>query len=861
MTQLNSGLWRVFEDQTVDGKYVLLKLLGVGSYGGVFLADEVVADRLIRQVAVKLMETNPAGQDAQMKELIAAANLDHPGLLRSFTCGLCELNRIPLLYLVTELADETLEERIETAVLSPEEAHAVAISLASGLTYLHGQSSPLVHRDIKPANIMRVNSAWKLGDFGLIRAIDRQNPKQTATMVGTAAYAPPESYRGAVTPAWDVWSLGILLTEMLTGRLPFDGDNSQRMMIAVSSQDPDVPSDLPEPFGAIIRGCLAKDPGARWSAARVLEVLSCDPSVNPSSSLSAPAAHPSLPDAFYTRLGTLASSPGTVPLVVSPDGTGDYLSPSEAARSAPAYATITVLPGVYSEPIILDRPMTIEGKGDLETIVVETRGAACLVMRTDSALVRGLTLASRADLSAGSQASFRKHPAVEIGQGELTIESCDITCASTVCISVRGKDTRPILRNCRIHDGKTGGLLVTDHAEGLLDGCEVYANGGAGVEIRTGAAPRLLRCDIHANLEAGVSIEDAGPILENCDIHGNSGPGLAIGIGGKPAVRVCRMFDGGQAGVSVRDGGLGTFEECDIRTNMLSNVIIARSANPHFLRCRIHDGHSNGVWVSQNGQGVFEDCEIFANTFAGLKVSHGGNALVRRTTLRDGKRTGVSLHERSRATLIDCDVASHAQAGVQAEPTAHLTLRHCFVRDGKESGIEMACDGLLDGCEVSRNGGTGVEIRQGGKPTLRACRIHNGRYVGVLAQGGAQAILEDCDVFANALPGVAIGEGSRVDVRSCRIYDGKQVGLVFWERGRGVVEDCEIHGNALGGVRIRQESDPLIRSCRINRNGRHGIHVSERSEGAVMDCDLTDNQMDALFVEAGCATEGSGNTQ
>ena len=110
-----------------------------------------------------------------MQELIAAANMDHPALLRSFTCGLCELNRVPMLYLVTELAGQTLEERIQANPLSEEDVREVVYNVASGLAYLHGQSRALIHRDVKPGNIMQVRSKWKLGDFGLLRANERES--------------------------------------------------------------------------------------------------------------------------------------------------------------------------------------------------------------------------------------------------------------------------------------------------------------------------------------------------------------------------------------------------------------------------------------------------------------------------------------------------------------------------------------------------------------------------------------------------------------------------------------------------------------------------------------------------------------
>src|SRR5579871_1190916 len=127
---MSSILWRVFEGQVVDGKYYLQKLLGAGSFGGVFLADEVVADRLIRQVALKLIEPNPERTGRQLQELIAATNLDHPALLRCLTPGQCQLNGLSFLYMVTELAEGTLADRLHTGPLPPEELREIAQHLA-----------------------------------------------------------------------------------------------------------------------------------------------------------------------------------------------------------------------------------------------------------------------------------------------------------------------------------------------------------------------------------------------------------------------------------------------------------------------------------------------------------------------------------------------------------------------------------------------------------------------------------------------------------------------------------------------------------------------------------------------------------
>lgn len=848
---MNSVLWRVCEGLVIEGKYHLQRLLGTGSYGGVFLADEVVADRLIRQVAVKLIEPDPRRSDRQMQELIAATNLDHPFLLRCFTPGICELNNLPLLYLVTELAEETLQHRLEGGPLPLPEAYDTLHRIASALAYLHEQPRPLVHRDIKPANVMSIGGRWKLGDFGLLRAVDSAQGTRTGTIVGTAAYAPPESYEGIVSPAWDVWSLGALMQETLTGCLPFSAETPHQLMIAVSSQEPALPADLPAPYVEIIRGCLTKDPGARWTAAQVLEAL--EAAVPPSRPIRAGTGALS-PD-FYQRLSPPSSSHAKRSLIVSPSGEGDYRTLGEAIRSVPPNTVIRVRPGLYNETLVIDRPVEIAGDGPAESIVIETTGCESLIVDAERATLRGLTLQSRAGIHQ------RKHHAVVIRRGEILLEECDIACTSLACVSVQGAAATPTLRNCHIHDGKTGGILFGEGSGGRVEACELFANFGPGIHITGGAGPTLSDCRIHDGREAGLQIDARGAgRIDYCHLYDNEGPGIHIGAEAAPAIHHCTIYANRQAGIAVRGQCQATLTDCDIHTNVLSGVTVAQGANPLLQRCHVHDGLSNGIWVSEHGQGSIEDCEIVGNAFAGIKVSQGGNPVIRRTTLHDGKRNAVTIQDRGRATMVDCDIFANAQTGVVVEPGGHLTIRRCILRDGKEGGLWFAGDGVMEECEVFNNAKAGVEVTAGGCPALRICRLHHGQFPGLLVHAGGQATAEECDLFANALPNVAIGEDSKALLTHCKIYDGKQVGVVFWDRGRGIMEECDVYGNALGGVRILQASDPQIRHCRINRNGQQGVQVSGLGEGSIVQCDLSDNAGGPIYVESGSRTQCRHNT-
>ncbi|WP_017295297.1 choice-of-anchor C family protein [Geminocystis herdmanii] len=265
----NQFLFKMLEGQNIDNKYYLNKLLGSGGFGGVYLADEVVRDRLIRTVALKLIITdNP---DKQLDELIFSTTLNHPNLISCFTCGECNLNGADFLYLLMEQADYSLEDELKKGKLSEENVKELVLDITNGLDYLHRQKPIIVHRDLKPGNILRVGDKWKISDFGLVRSL-QGTASQTTTMMGSMGYAPPEAYEGKISPAWDIWSLGILIIEILTGKLPFDTNDSEHIRKLVINATIPIPP-LTYPFNKIIRECLIKDSENRISAKKIIDIL------------------------------------------------------------------------------------------------------------------------------------------------------------------------------------------------------------------------------------------------------------------------------------------------------------------------------------------------------------------------------------------------------------------------------------------------------------------------------------------------------------------------------------------------------------------------------------------------------------
>ena len=263
--------WARLEGQLVEGKYRLREMLGEGGFALVFRADEYDGGEIVGSVAVKLIYPDPEiPREVQAQELVAVLKMEHPFVVSGLSAGICELGGLSWLYLVMELADDTLEMRMSTGTLQPGDAWRFTEHVGAALAYLHKDPERFVHRDLKPANILRFGKTWKLADFGLVYTMERAG-KTVNRPVGTENYIPPEGYDGVVTPAWDMWSFGVMLAEAFTGQHPFKGD--RHLLFAVTQLEPKLPADLPSPFNEIIRGCLIKKRAMRWTAPQVLEAL------------------------------------------------------------------------------------------------------------------------------------------------------------------------------------------------------------------------------------------------------------------------------------------------------------------------------------------------------------------------------------------------------------------------------------------------------------------------------------------------------------------------------------------------------------------------------------------------------------
>ncbi|MEJ7818760.1 MAG: protein kinase, partial [Rubrobacteraceae bacterium] len=256
--------------QHVDKRYRILKPLGSGGMADVFLAHDDVLDR---DVALKVMSGRYASDDEFVerfrREAQSAAALSHPNIVSIYDRGESEDGTY---YIAMEyLPGGTLKDRIvKRGALAPHTASAVALQIAEALQAAHDRG--VIHRDIKPHNILITESGdLKVTDFGIARAASSSTMTKTGSILGTAHYISPEQAMGEhVGFASDMYSLGIVLYEMLTGELPYDADSPIGIamkhvnghLIPPNVLNPSVPDGI----NAVTARLLSKDPADRYTS-------------------------------------------------------------------------------------------------------------------------------------------------------------------------------------------------------------------------------------------------------------------------------------------------------------------------------------------------------------------------------------------------------------------------------------------------------------------------------------------------------------------------------------------------------------------------------------------------------------------
>ncbi|MEV6366733.1 serine/threonine-protein kinase [Micromonospora musae] len=310
-----------FAVRPLGGRYRLIEQLGAGGMSVVWRGyDEVLG----RQVAVKVLASRLASERALRHRLRveaqAAARLYHPNITNVYDYGESEQDGVTVPYVVMELIDGgSLSSWLGRERRLPwREAVTIAAEVASALATAHARG--VVHRDVTPGNVMLTPTGVKVVDFGISALVGESERGTDGALLGTPAYLAPERLDGGqVSPATDVYAVGLLLYRMLTGRLPWQASTTTEMLRAHLYNDPEpmpaVPT-LPDEVADLVRRCLAKRPEERPSTTELAGILADAAGVLtaiPVSPAAGPLGPATLADAGTTILPWSGAETGALP--------------------------------------------------------------------------------------------------------------------------------------------------------------------------------------------------------------------------------------------------------------------------------------------------------------------------------------------------------------------------------------------------------------------------------------------------------------------------------------------------------------------------------------------------------------------
>lgn len=274
------------EGALLAGRYRVGPLIGAGGMAHVHRAHDELLERDVAVKAFTSAVVDPANAKRAEAEIALLASLLHGSLVTMFDAGREPVGDLAITWMVMELVDgPSLAERLAEGPLTAPEAARVLLDLSEALIVVH--RGAVVHRDVKPANVLLAPSPVpgrafdaKLADFGIATMADSARITATGTVLGSAAYLSPEQTSGqTVGPPTDVYSLGLMLLESLTGRQEYPGTLLESLSARLA-RDPEIPGWLGYAWKSLLAAMTARDPEARPTAAEVVlraEALRLDP--------------------------------------------------------------------------------------------------------------------------------------------------------------------------------------------------------------------------------------------------------------------------------------------------------------------------------------------------------------------------------------------------------------------------------------------------------------------------------------------------------------------------------------------------------------------------------------------------------
>ena len=531
---------------------------------------------------------------------------------------------------------------------------------------------------------------------------------------------------------------------------------------------------------------------------------------------------------------------------VAPTGWGAHRTIAAALRAAADGAVVSVMPGVYRENLVLDRPVTLLAEKGPDTVTLFAVHGTALRLSASSGEVRGFSVRGE-----------RGQAAVIADAGAMTLRECDISGSHVEVVG----DAATAIADCVIHESgsyglrlsSTGsasvrggsvrdvagdGVLAAGDTRAELTGLTVRDCRGYGIRIVGGARCVVVDCVVSGSGLAGIRVEDtATPVLRGCRVQGSRSDGVWLhGALPPTAAESERPLEQAGPGESGSDTDSGARQ---IPTILLDH-------------CEIADSASAGIVADAGTKATLVSCRVHDTGGTALALAGTARVQVRGGSLLRSAGNGVYAVDDTAAALAGCEIGHTAYTGVHAGGTAYVELRDCAVHDTTEHGVRATGHALVraEQSSVTAAGMTGFIADADGDLALRGCSV-GGAAVGMTLGTTRHPLVTGCEVRDTERTGIVVGVGATALIESTRVHRTGSAGIFIDERATPRLSDCAIADTVGTGLVVWASAAPKVRATTVGRSGKNGLYVKDGAAGEFVDCDISETEFPAIYIGDG----------
>jgi SpoVK/Ycf46/Vps4 family AAA+-type ATPase len=457
-------------------------------------------------------------------------------------------------------------------------------------------------------------------------------------------------------------------------------------------------------------------------------------------------------------------------LIVDPGRLGGYHSIGAALDAAAAGVLVLVASGVYHEALSLPDGVTVSARLPSDEVVIAIDAnveftAAAVTLRGGKAGLRGIRI-HHADTA---------RAAIEVENGELSLDRCRITARSASAVLARGAASQSIgtsvhMVDCEVENPGGSGIVLDGPCGGTLERVALRDIATSAIVLRDAAAPTVRECTVENAAGNGVlSLDGAAGTVERCTISGTGGAALAAERAG--ATRFVGITAYGlSAGAYVGVDATPEFDACSLAGGYGPGLLVEGGGNPTVVDCRIGSAESDAVHVTGGSSATFRQCGIGSAGGAGMRVDSASDVTVLGAVIATTTGDGLVVTDCARGEYSDIELRDLGRDGVVVTGAGSPKLERLTVSNSPGNGIVLGAGttASVEDCEVRGSGSDGVLVTGRSTATLRRCRVHDSGRTGVRLDEGAGATVVECEITGNAQEGIAIATTEPVEVRDCR---------------------------------------------------------------------------------------------